>query len=323
MPAMRAESSSQFSRRRATPWRWLRGCTASSTQVGALVAELHHRKAGQAQAVAGHQRQRLGVADQASDLGGVVGPAQAGLDQVARHLRHGRAHPAPGRVEAGSRRTTCDAFCQPADCRATAATVGRTPHAWSAKAMNGAESLVRTLVDSGVDVCFTNPGTSEMHFVAALDKRARACAACSACSRAWSPARPTATTAWPAARPRRCCTWGPGLANGLANLHNAKKARSGIVNIVGEHATYHLGARRAADLRHRPAWRGRCRTGCRPRPRRATWPRDGAPGDAGGAHAAGPHRHADPAGRHRLERGRRPALARGRTDARRPARRPR
>ena len=50
--------------------------------------------------------------------------------------------------------------------------------------MNGAESLVRTLVAGGVDVCFTNPGTSEMHFVAALD-RVRGCAACSACSRAW------------------------------------------------------------------------------------------------------------------------------------------
>ena len=50
--------------------------------------------------------------------------------------------------------------------------------------MNGAESLARTLVAGGVNVCFTNPGTSEMHFVAALDKVA-ACAACSASSRAW------------------------------------------------------------------------------------------------------------------------------------------
>jgi acetolactate synthase-1/2/3 large subunit len=105
--------------------------------------------------------------------------------------------------------------------------------------MNGAESLVRTLVDSGVDLCITNPGTSEMHFVAALDKlQGMRCVlglfegvvtgAADGYYRMVE--RPAATL----------LHLGPGLANGLANLHNAKKARSGIVNIVGEHATYHL-----------------------------------------------------------------------------------
>ncbi len=105
--------------------------------------------------------------------------------------------------------------------------------------MNGAESLVRTLVDSGVDLCITNPGTSEMHFVAALDKlQGMRCVlglfegvVTGAADGYYRMAeRPAATL----------LHLGPGLANGLANLHNAKKARSGIVNIVGEHATHHL-----------------------------------------------------------------------------------
>lgn len=105
--------------------------------------------------------------------------------------------------------------------------------------MNGAESLVRTLVDGGVEVCFTNPGTSEMHFVAALDKvpgmRSSLClfegGATGAADGYYRMTRKPAST---------LLHLGPGLANGIANLHNAKKARSGIVNIVGEHATYHL-----------------------------------------------------------------------------------
>ena len=105
--------------------------------------------------------------------------------------------------------------------------------------MNGAESLVRTLVAGGVDVCFTNPGTSEMHFVAALDTvpgmRSSLClfegGATGAADGYFRMARRPAST---------LLHLGPGLANGIANLHNARKARSGIVNIVGEHATYHL-----------------------------------------------------------------------------------
>jgi acetolactate synthase I/II/III large subunit len=106
--------------------------------------------------------------------------------------------------------------------------------------MNGAESLVRTLVAGGVDVCFANPGTSEMHFVAALDRvEGMRCvlglfegvvtgAADGYFRMKGSPAS-------------TLLHLGPGLANGLANLHNAKKAHSGIVNIVGQHATYHVG----------------------------------------------------------------------------------
>jgi acetolactate synthase-1/2/3 large subunit len=105
--------------------------------------------------------------------------------------------------------------------------------------MNGAESLVRTLIAGGVTVCFTNPGTSEMHFVAALDKvpgmrcvlglfEGVVTGAADGYYRLAG--RPAATL----------LHLGPGLANGLANLHNAKKADSGVVNIVGEHATYHI-----------------------------------------------------------------------------------
>jgi acetolactate synthase-1/2/3 large subunit len=105
--------------------------------------------------------------------------------------------------------------------------------------MNGAESLVRTLVDGGVKVCFTNPGTSEMHFVAALDKvEGMRCVlglfegvVTGAADGYWRmTGKPAATL----------LHLGPGLSNGLANLHNAKKASAGIVNIVGEHATYHI-----------------------------------------------------------------------------------
>ena len=104
--------------------------------------------------------------------------------------------------------------------------------------MNGAESLVRTLVGGGVDVCFANPGTSEMHFVAALDRvEGMRCVlalfegvvtgAADGYSRMTD--KPAATL----------LHLGPGMANGLANLHNATKASSPVVNIVGDHATYH------------------------------------------------------------------------------------
>ena len=105
--------------------------------------------------------------------------------------------------------------------------------------MNGAESLVRTLLAGNVDVCFTNPGTSEMHFVAALDQvpgmRSVLCLFEGGVTGAADgyyriAGRPASTL----------LHLGPGLANGVANLHNAKKAGSGIVNIVGEHATYHI-----------------------------------------------------------------------------------
>ena len=103
---------------------------------------------------------------------------------------------------------------------------------------NGAQALIRTLVDSGVDVCFTNPGTSEMHFVAALDRVPEmrgvlalfeGVATGAADGYARMADRPAATL----------LHLGPGLGNGLANLHNARKGTVPIVNIVGDHATYH------------------------------------------------------------------------------------
>ena len=104
--------------------------------------------------------------------------------------------------------------------------------------MNGAESLVHTLLACGVDTCFTNPGTSEMHFVAALDRiPGMRCilglqenvVTGAADGYARMQDRPAATLL-------HC---GPGLANGLANLHNARRARSPVVNLVGDQATYH------------------------------------------------------------------------------------
>ena len=105
--------------------------------------------------------------------------------------------------------------------------------------MNGAESLVHTLVDGGINVCFANPGTSEMHFVAALDRvegmRSILClfegvVTGAADGYARMTDRPAATL----------LHLGPGLANGLANLHNARKSNTPIVNVIGEHATYHI-----------------------------------------------------------------------------------
>jgi acetolactate synthase-1/2/3 large subunit len=104
--------------------------------------------------------------------------------------------------------------------------------------VNGAESLVHSLLKSGVEVCFSNPGTSEMHFVAALDRiPGMRCVlglqenvVTGAADGYWRMAGKPAVTLL------HC---GPGLANGLANLHNARRARSGIVNCVGDQATYH------------------------------------------------------------------------------------
>ena len=104
--------------------------------------------------------------------------------------------------------------------------------------MNGAESLARTLVASGVDTCFANPGTSEMHFVSALDRVAGlrcvlglAETVVAGCADGYA-----RMAGKPAATLFHC---GPGLGNAIANLHNAKRAHTPIVNIVGDHATYH------------------------------------------------------------------------------------
>lgn len=105
--------------------------------------------------------------------------------------------------------------------------------------MNGAEALIDTLYEAGVEVCFANPGTSEMQLVAAIDRHPTMRAILGLFEGVVTGAadgygrmadRPAATL----------LHLGPGLANGLANLHNARRARSPIVNIVGDHATYHL-----------------------------------------------------------------------------------
>ncbi|HEY1439510.1 MAG TPA: thiamine pyrophosphate-binding protein, partial [Mycobacterium sp.] len=104
--------------------------------------------------------------------------------------------------------------------------------------MNGAQALINTLVDGGVDVCFANPGTSEMHFVAALDTVPgmrgvlalfEGVATGAADGYARIADRPAAVL----------LHLGPGLGNGLANLHNARRARVPMVVVVGDHATYH------------------------------------------------------------------------------------
>jgi acetolactate synthase I/II/III large subunit len=104
--------------------------------------------------------------------------------------------------------------------------------------VNGAQALINTLVDGGVDVCFANPGTSEMHFVAALDTVPRmrgvltlfeGIATGAADGYARIAGRPAAVL----------LHLGPGLGNGLANLHNARRARVPMVVVVGDHATYH------------------------------------------------------------------------------------
>ncbi len=104
--------------------------------------------------------------------------------------------------------------------------------------MNGAQALMRTLTDCGVRVCFSNPGTSETHFVAALDAvtemRAMLCLFEGAATGAADGyGRMTGT---PAAA---LLHLGPGLANGLANLHNARRAHTPLLALVGDHATCH------------------------------------------------------------------------------------
>ena len=104
--------------------------------------------------------------------------------------------------------------------------------------MNGAEALITTLADNGVEACFANPGTSEMHLVSALGREPRIRpvlglfeGVCTGAADGYGrmTGKPAATL----------LHLGPGLANGSANLHNALRAGSPIVNVVGEHATWH------------------------------------------------------------------------------------
>jgi len=105
--------------------------------------------------------------------------------------------------------------------------------------MNGAEAIIQVLSDSGIEVCFANPGTSEMHMVAAIDGQPKMRAVLGLFEGVVTGAadgygrmadKPAATL----------LHLGAGLGNGLANLHNARRAFSPVVNIVGDHATYHL-----------------------------------------------------------------------------------
>jgi acetolactate synthase-1/2/3 large subunit len=105
--------------------------------------------------------------------------------------------------------------------------------------MTGAQALISTLIAGGVEVCFTNPGTSEMHIVAALDRLAKM-----RCVLGLFEGVVTgAADGYARMAGKPACTLlhlGPGLANGLANLHNASRARVPIINIVGQHASHHL-----------------------------------------------------------------------------------
>ena len=116
--------------------------------------------------------------------------------------------------------------------------------------MIGGEAVVRSLVASGVDVVFANPGTSEMHFVASLDAvpemhgvLALFEGAATGAADGYARMRDTPAAA--------LLHLGPGLGNGLANLHNARRAHSPVVVIVGDHATYHKQYDAPLEVRHR------------------------------------------------------------------------
>ncbi len=105
-------------------------------------------------------------------------------------------------------------------------------------ATNGADSLMKTLADAGVTLCLTNPGTTEVHLVAALEKETRIRTilglfegVCSGAADGFArmTGRPAATL----------LHLGPGLANAMANLHNARRANSPVINLVGDHPQYH------------------------------------------------------------------------------------
>lgn len=105
--------------------------------------------------------------------------------------------------------------------------------------MNGAEALLRTAAASGIEVCFANPGTTEMPLVAALDRGVgiRAVLAlfegvCTGAADGYGRMRGTPALT--------LLHLGPGFANGIANLHNARRAHTPVVNVIGDHATWHL-----------------------------------------------------------------------------------
>ena len=107
--------------------------------------------------------------------------------------------------------------------------------------MNGAEGLIRTAVASGVDLCLANPGTTEMQLVAALD----AVPGIRAVLGLFEGVCTGAADGYARMTGRPALTLlhlGPGFANGIANLHNARRAHSPVVNLIGDHASWHLAA---------------------------------------------------------------------------------
>ena len=104
--------------------------------------------------------------------------------------------------------------------------------------MNGAQSMLQTLVNNGVEVCFTNPGTSEMHMVAAIGETG----AMRSVLGLFEGVCTGAADGYARMAGKPACTLlhlGPGLSNGSANLHNALKANTPVINLIGDHATYH------------------------------------------------------------------------------------
>jgi acetolactate synthase-1/2/3 large subunit len=135
--------------------------------------------------------------------------------------------------------------------------------------MNGAESLIRTAVSSGVDVCFANPGTTEMQLVAALD----AVPGMRAVLGLFEGVCTGAADGYARMTGRPALTLlhlGPGFANGIANLHNARRAHSPVVNLIGDHATWHLPQTRHSR-RTSPRSRVPCRAGCARARARRSW----------------------------------------------------
>src|ERR1700683_3857530 len=105
--------------------------------------------------------------------------------------------------------------------------------------MNGAESLIRSLTAGGADTCFANPGTSEIHLVAALDRLPEMRCVLGLFEGVCT----GAADGYARMAEKPACTLlhlGPGFANGLANLHNARPAQVPIINVIGQHATHHL-----------------------------------------------------------------------------------
>ena len=107
--------------------------------------------------------------------------------------------------------------------------------------MNGAELLLQTAVEQGVDVCFANPGTTEMELVGALDQ----VSGMRGVLGLFEGVVTGAADGYGRVTGRPALTLlhlGPGFANGIANLHNARRAHTPVVNLIGDHASWHLSA---------------------------------------------------------------------------------